>query len=164
MHTEIVHMHHTLSQQQLRIIDLEARSRRNNLLFFNIPEPEQESDTGCEQALCDFLATQLKLNEEQLSRVVFQHVHRLGRPRHGVAWFWFWFNSGKTPCGYHCHGGWVRGRTLWLRESVSEALQGWSFGYVRIKTIPLPDGSGVEGVLRLFTVCGDMLVLISVST
>ena len=58
----------------------------------------------------------------------------------------------------------MRGRTLWLRESVSEALQGWSFGYVRIKTIPLPDGSGVEGVLRLFTVCGDMLVLISVST
>ena len=85
MQTEIVHMHHTLSQQQLRIIDLEARSRRNNLLFFNIPEPEQESDTGCEQALCDFLATQLKLNEEQLSRVVFQSVHRLGRPRRGVA-------------------------------------------------------------------------------
>ena len=67
MQTEIVHMHHTLSQQQLRIIDLEARSRRNKLLFFNIPEPEQES----EQALCDFLATQLKLTEEQLSRVVF---------------------------------------------------------------------------------------------
>ena len=85
MQTEIVHMHHTLSQQQLRIIDLEARSRRNNLLFFNIPEPEQESDTGCQQALCDFLATQLKLNEEQLSRVVFQRVHRLGRPRRGVA-------------------------------------------------------------------------------
>ena len=62
-------------------------------------------------------------------------------------WFWFWFNSDKTPCGYHCHGGWVRGRTLWLRESVSEALQGWSFGYVRIKIIPLPCGSGVEGVL-----------------
>ena len=85
MQTEIVHMHHTLSQQQLRITDLEARSRRSNLLFFNIPEPEQESDTGCDQALCDFLASQLKLNEEQLSRVVFQQVHRLGRHRRGVA-------------------------------------------------------------------------------
>ena len=43
---------------------------------------------------------------------------------------WFWFNSGKTPCGYHCHGGWVRGWTLWLRESVSEALV-LSWGVIR---------------------------------
>ena len=85
MQTEIVQINHTMSQQQFRIIDLEARSRRNNLLFFNIAEAEQESDTDCERALLDFFATQLKLSEDQLSRVVFQRVHRLGRPRRGVA-------------------------------------------------------------------------------
>ena len=85
LQTEMVQMNHTMSQQQLRIIDLEARSRRNNLLFFNIAEADQESDSDCKQALLDFLAIQLKLNDDQLSRVVFLRVHRLGRLRHGVA-------------------------------------------------------------------------------
>ena len=66
---------------ELRIIDLEARSRRNNLVFFNIAEPQDESDDQCEEALFDFFYQKLHLTQTQLNQVVFQRAHRLGQYR-----------------------------------------------------------------------------------
>ena len=38
-----------LTMAQHRIIDLEARSRRQNLIFAGIPENENESDSDCKR-------------------------------------------------------------------------------------------------------------------
>ena len=48
--------------QQMRIIDLEARSKRNNLIFFNISEPENETNFDCENVLLNFLHNRLKFS------------------------------------------------------------------------------------------------------
>ena len=85
MNLRMVDMEDRASQNEFRIIDLEARSRRNNLVFLNIPELENESDAQTERLLFDFLAGQVKLSEDELRTVVIQRVHRLGRPRRGMA-------------------------------------------------------------------------------
>ena len=73
------------STQNLRIINAEAQAKRDNLIFLNIPEREQESANDCEQALYDFMAGALQLSDAQLDDVVFQEVYRLGRVKRGVA-------------------------------------------------------------------------------
>ena len=65
-------------RNEYRLIDLEARSRRNNLIFTNIPEPQGESNQMCENTLCDFLGRYMGL---EVSGIVFQRVHRLGPKR-----------------------------------------------------------------------------------
>ena len=54
-------------------IDIESRSRRNNLLFHGIPE---EVGENCEKLVESFIKTELKINQS----VVIQRCHRLGRP------------------------------------------------------------------------------------
>ena len=51
----------------------------------NIPELENESDAQTERLFFDFLAGQVKLSEDELHTVVIQRIHRLGRPRRGMA-------------------------------------------------------------------------------
>ena len=85
MNVRMVHTEQLMSSVELRVIDLEARSRRNNLIFLNNPESAQETDEGCEEALVSFLVNSLQVPEADLSRVVFQLVHPLGRFRRGVA-------------------------------------------------------------------------------
>ena len=57
-----------------RTLDQEARSRRNNILVFNVAENEDE-DVG--NVLGLFLRDNLKVTSE----VAIQRVHRLGRPK-----------------------------------------------------------------------------------
>lgn len=67
-----------------RLIDLEARSRRNNLIFTNIPEPVGETNMQCEDTLLDFIKNYMRLGD-RADGMVFQRVHRLGKKRTGVA-------------------------------------------------------------------------------
>ena len=67
------------NMQQMRIIDLEVRSRRNNLIFFNISEPENETNFDCENVLLNFLHNRLELGHSDIDKIVFQQVHRLGK-------------------------------------------------------------------------------------
>lgn len=57
---------------QYRMLDQEARLRRNNLLFYNIEEEEEESPMD---KLRDFLRMKLDINTQP----AIQRVHRLGR-------------------------------------------------------------------------------------
>ena len=57
-----------------RTLDQEARSRRNNILVFNVAETEDE-DVG--NVLGLFIRDNLKVTSE----VAIQRVHRLGRPK-----------------------------------------------------------------------------------
>jgi len=57
---------------EYKSLDMEARSRRNNLLFGYIPEATNEN---CYQTICNFLATHLGLDQG----LSISRVHRLGR-------------------------------------------------------------------------------------
>ena len=74
-----------LTMAQHRIIDLEARSRRQNLIFAGIPENENESDSDCKTTLLSFMRDILQLDRDVLNGLVLQRVHRLGRKRVGMA-------------------------------------------------------------------------------
>ena len=54
-----------------RAVDNEARSRRNNLLFYGIPEQEGEN---CDDVIRGIVRTELKLNP---SGLIIQRAHRL---------------------------------------------------------------------------------------
>ena len=60
-----------------KIIDLEARSRRNNLIFHGIPDP-QDHDEDCTATIMSFIEKELKLNPTLFT---IQRAHRLGAPR-----------------------------------------------------------------------------------
>ena len=69
-----------LSKLEMRTIDIEARSRRNNLIFYNLYERSpDETDEQCENHLIDFIKNRLGM--PNADEIVFQRVHRLGRPQ-----------------------------------------------------------------------------------
>ena len=74
-----------LTMAQHRINDLEARSRRQNLIFAGIPENENESDSDCKTTLLSFMRDTLQLDRDVLNGLVLQQVHRLGGKRVGMA-------------------------------------------------------------------------------
>ena len=57
-------------------------SRRNNLVFFNTGEPENETNFDCEIVLLIFLYDRLKLGHSDIEKI-FQRVHKLGKRRQG---------------------------------------------------------------------------------
>lgn len=58
---------------QMKVDDIENRSRRNNLLFYGIPRAENESSQDCEKHLQQFLKDSLQVQEP----VPFDRVHRM---------------------------------------------------------------------------------------
>ena len=65
---------------QWKTNDLEDRSRRDNLIFWNIPEPEEgilESSDDCEKKIIDELIECYPANG-CMDKVSFERVHRLG--------------------------------------------------------------------------------------
>ena len=62
---------------EYKSIDMEARSRRNNLLFKGIPESRDEN---CRQIICDFL--EQRLGSDELPS--FERAHRLGSRRNSA--------------------------------------------------------------------------------
>ena len=63
---------------QNKLIDNEARSRRNNLLFFGIPE---DSNEQVEDMITNFIKDKMKVTAPPSS---IKRAHRLGRPRRGT--------------------------------------------------------------------------------
>ena len=72
-----------VTRTEYKLLDLEARSRRNNLVFNKIPDPIEETWDECENKLVDFLSREMKMGEGA-KNIVFHRVHRLGKPRRGV--------------------------------------------------------------------------------
>lgn len=64
-----------------RAIKLESHSRRNNLIFYNIPEVRQESSATTETLLYTFLEQNLDMAEEETNEIPIERVHRLGKIR-----------------------------------------------------------------------------------
>ena len=64
------------------IEELKARSMQSNLVFYGIAEAPQGETDNTESKLRDFLKHELELERpEKIDEIVFDRVHRLGRPR-----------------------------------------------------------------------------------
>ena len=79
-HVKVVENKLKISEQRLRtlegqMIDQEARSRRNNLLFFGVQEKEGEQ---CTAEIKKIIQNDLKLNPADM---LIQRAHRLGAPK-----------------------------------------------------------------------------------
>ncbi|KAL0165957.1 hypothetical protein M9458_037801, partial [Cirrhinus mrigala] len=60
------------------VIDLQARSMRDNLVFSGIPE------SAAEATVKTFIKTYLKLLEDTVENICFERVHRLGAKKPGA--------------------------------------------------------------------------------
>ena len=74
-------MSKTVTFKREHVIKLESRSRRNNLIFYNISEEENESTTTTEDALYIFMEEKLKIEEEEASDICIERAHRLGKKK-----------------------------------------------------------------------------------
>lgn len=70
--------------------DLKSRSMRDNLVFLNVPEIQQEKQSDTEKVLSEFLVRELQMDQTEVN-IKFDAVHRFGRldkkPRKIVAKF-----------------------------------------------------------------------------
>jgi hypothetical protein len=71
---KVVSVDHRLKYVEYRAIDLEARSRRSNLVFFGIDESKDEV---CDRVVRDFLAD--KLGIAKSVDIYMQMAHRIGK-------------------------------------------------------------------------------------
>ncbi|XP_028394412.1 protein unc-13 homolog C-like [Dendronephthya gigantea] len=62
-----------------KIVDLQARSMRDNLLFFNIPERDQENTTDI---IHELIETKMGMTDAK-EKVKIDRSHRIGRKRQG---------------------------------------------------------------------------------
>ena len=76
-----------------KIDDLENRSRRNNLIFFNIPEGREQNQFDCLEFMTDFLAEFVGVEDD----FIIKRPHRTllvlqeqVRENHGLWTFVFW--------------------------------------------------------------------------
>ena len=76
--TSLQRVQHELAELQRRHIKLECHSRRGNLKFFGIKEPEHESN---EDLLRKFLRTDLKITKEDEESIQFDRVRRVSARR-----------------------------------------------------------------------------------
>ena len=60
-------------------INLESHSRRNNLIFFGIPEEVNETSAKTESLLYCFLGDELKLKEDEIDRISIERAYQLGK-------------------------------------------------------------------------------------
>jgi len=56
----------------------EARSMRDNLVFFNIPEETTGEEEDTKAVLREFLTEEMKVGEEDMEKIEFDRVHRSG--------------------------------------------------------------------------------------
>lgn len=65
-------------QMKESILDLQARSMRDNLIFSGIPETPTDEP---EKLIKDFMVRRLKLSPDTVNNITFHRVHRVGQKR-----------------------------------------------------------------------------------
>jgi len=64
-------------------VSLKARSMRDNVIFFNIPEQDGHTMEDCTARIRDFCREQLRINQDDMHAVGFDRVHRMGGKQPG---------------------------------------------------------------------------------
>ena len=67
------------SFEKERAIKLESHSRRNNLIFYGVPEEVNETSIKTESLLYSFLEDEMKLKEDDIDGISIERAHRLGK-------------------------------------------------------------------------------------
>ena len=65
------------------ILQMQAKSMSANLVFYNIPELERETDDTTADVLRTFMQDELKIQEPDLTGILFDRVHRFGKKLNG---------------------------------------------------------------------------------
>ncbi len=66
-----------------RVVDLTTRSMRENLVFKNVPEEEQENAQKIKDKVMTFLSTSLKIDENEIEKVMIERIHCVGKKEVG---------------------------------------------------------------------------------
>ncbi|KAL0151947.1 hypothetical protein M9458_052754 [Cirrhinus mrigala] len=77
----VTHLNEENKKIKETVIDLQARSMRDNLVFSGIPESAEED---AEATVKSFIKTYLKLPEDTVENICFERVHRLGAKKPGA--------------------------------------------------------------------------------
>jgi hypothetical protein len=64
------------------IVDIRAHSMCNNLMFYNIPEQQNETPENCIAKVYNILENNLQI-ESATSTILIERAHRIGKPRPG---------------------------------------------------------------------------------
>ncbi|XP_072145120.1 uncharacterized protein [Dermacentor andersoni] len=73
---QITNLQQVVSSLELRLDDLENRSRRSNLIVYGMPEEEDENNESLERSV----NKKVVKDSLQLDEVAIERIHRLGRP------------------------------------------------------------------------------------
>ena len=65
------------SEQKEKLLDLQSREMRDNLMFYNFKEEQGETDKKCMDKIYDLMENEL--NMENARNIQFHRVHRVGR-------------------------------------------------------------------------------------
>ena len=66
------------STMQDELLYVQSQSMRNNLIFSNLTEPEQETPIQCETLLKSLITDKLKMAQAIVDEIKFERVHRIG--------------------------------------------------------------------------------------
>lgn len=80
LQTKVSELESKCSKATEDLLEIKARSMQENLLFFGIAEAPLGENDYTEAKLRDFLATELKVPNDKIQSIVFDRVHRIGRP------------------------------------------------------------------------------------
>ena len=61
------------------MLQMQARMMRDNLVFYNIKEGNNESSADCTNTLRSFLRDEMKIDKENMAKIKFDRVHRMGQ-------------------------------------------------------------------------------------
>ena len=63
----------------LKTQDLEDRSRRNNLVFFGVPESDNPREENCDREICEILKNYNIIDKNDAHAGLLERAHRLGK-------------------------------------------------------------------------------------
>ena len=72
----LARVEHELDVLREEQLSQQARSMRDNVQFFNIPEQANEN---CKEVVMSFMKTEMKMPDNIISQIKFERIHRVGR-------------------------------------------------------------------------------------
>lgn len=99
------------------LLDLQTRTIRDNLIFFNIPEKPNEKPEETEQILYEFIEHDMRLDSQFAKNISFERVHRAGpidKKKHRKIVAKFSFHKERETVRSHSKN--LKGTNYFVRE------------------------------------------------
>ena len=119
LNSEIQRCVKIIDQQALKLDDLEARSRRNNIIIHGIPQADQnETWDQCERAVTEMLSKKMGISGAQIDR-----AHRLGSRNNGKSPIIVRFSNYKERQSILKNRGKLRGSDVYINEDFTSRVR-----------------------------------------